>query len=59
MYSQKINEQKKLFGWFTCIFQTFEGSNKTNYGLSTFTFVYGGKKSNNFKQWEKETCEKQ
>ncbi len=37
MYSQKINRQKKIFGWFTCISQTFKGSNKMHYGLSTFT----------------------
>ncbi len=51
----KHKQIKKIFGWFPCISQTFEGSNKADFWLSTFTFVYGGKKFNNFNRWEKET----
>jgi len=43
MYSQKINRQKEIFGWFICIFQTFYGFNKMDFCLSMFTFIYGEK----------------
>ncbi len=49
MCTQKINGPKKIFGWLICIFKTIDGSNKMDYRLFTFTFIYGEKKSNSFK----------
>jgi hypothetical protein len=61
MYSRNINGQNKLLARLTCISQTFEGCNKADCGLSTFTFLFAeGKKPNNVNRyrWEKETCER-
>jgi hypothetical protein len=49
----KHKQTKKILRGFPCISQKFEGSDKADYGLFTFTFVRGGKKFNNFNCWEK------
>jgi hypothetical protein len=49
----KHKQTKKILRGFPCISQKFEGSDKTDSGLFTFTFVRGRKKFNNFNYWEK------
>jgi hypothetical protein len=51
MYPQKINRQKEIFGWYICVFQTFDGCNKMD--IDVYIYLWRKKHPNNFKHLEK------